>query len=311
MMKRVSRTTPTINHSTTSHVCTPLKMLVHRLCFAWLLGSVWRVRWLAGCALGVSLAGCISSPFYYPDRVVYSTPASAGLPFEAVSFASADGTLLTGWFIPAVGYPKAAKATVVHFHGNAQNMTAHWRFVEWLPQRGFNTLVFDYRGYGASAGSPEPKGVFEDSNAALDYVRKRADVDPTRLLVLGQSLGGTNAIAAVGAGNRAGVRAMAIEATFYSYSSIASDKIPGAGVLVSDTYSADRTIANLAPIPLLLLHGTADAVIPYAHSRRLFDKAREPKTLMTVEGGGHIEAFTQRFGTRYQDALVKFFEAAL
>jgi uncharacterized protein len=304
---------PSTNHCTTSHVCTPLKMLARCLCFAWLMPFVRPVRWLFGCALGVSLAGCISGPFYYPDRVMYSTPASVGLPFEAVSFASADGTLLTGWFIPAVGYPnpKAAKGTVVHFHGNAQNMTAHWRFVEWLPQHGFNTLVFDYRGYGASAGSPEPKGVFEDSNAALDYVRKRADVDPTRLLVLGQSLGGTNAIAAVGAGNRAGVRAMVIDSTFYSYSSIASDKIPGAGLLVSDTYSADRTIARLAPIPLLLLHGTADAVIPYAHSRRLFDKAREPKTLMTVEGGGHIEAFTQRFGTRYQDAVVEFFGAAL
>jgi uncharacterized protein len=273
----------------------------------------WRIQWLATCVLGALLAGCISSPFYYPDRVVYSTPDSVGLPFEKVSFPSADGTLLTGWFIPAVGYPnpKNAKGTVVHFHGNAQNMTAHWRFVEWLPQRGFNVLVFDYRGYGASAGSPEPKGVFEDSNAALDYVRKRTDVDPTRLLVLGQSLGGTNAIAAVGAGNRVGVKAMAIDSTFYSYASIASDKIPGAGLLVSDTYSADRTIANLAPIPLLLLHGTADAVIPYAHSRRLYDKAREPKTLITVEGGGHIEAFTQRFGTRYQDAVVAFFEAAL
>ena len=91
----------------------------------------------------------------------------------------------------------------------------------------------------------------------------RPDVDATRLLVFGQSLGGTNAIAAVGSGNRAGVRAIAIESTFFSYSSIASEKVIGAGSLADDTYSAERFVAALSPMPLLLLHGTADAVIPF------------------------------------------------
>jgi fermentation-respiration switch protein FrsA (DUF1100 family) len=186
-------------------------------------------------------------------------------------------------------------------------MSAHWQVVGWLPQRGFNVFVFDYRGYGASQGSPEPKGVFEDSTSALNYVRSRKDVDPERLIVLGQSLGGTNAIAVVGSGNRSGVKAIAIEATFYSYSSIANDKISGAGALVDDTYSAERYVGNLAPIPLLLLHGTSDPIIPYDHSVRLFDKAREPKTMVTVEGGRHTEALTSRFGVKYQDTLLEFF----
>ena len=259
------------------------------------------------------LAGCVSSPFYYPDRVLYSTPASVGLKFENAVFTSNDGTQLTGWFIPATGYqnPKNAKGTVIHFHGNAQNMSAHWQFVSWLPQRGFNVFVFDYRGYGASQGIPEPKGVFEDSNAALNYVRLREDVDPERLVVLGQSLGGTNAIAVVGSGNRLGVKAIAIEATFFSYSSIANDKISGTGMLVDDTYSAERYVGNLAPIPLLLLHGTSDPVIPYAHSLRLFDKASEPKTLITIEGAGHTEALTAQFGVKYQEALLGFFDTSL
>lgn len=272
-----------------------------------------RPAWLATALLSMSLAGCVSSPFYHPDSVLYGTPASVGLKFEEVVFSSSDGTRLTGWFIPATGYqsPKNAKATVIHFHGNAQNMSAHWQFVDWLPRRGFNVFVFDYRGYGASQGSPEPKGVFEDANAALNYVRSRKDLDPERLVVLGQSLGGTNAIAVVGSGNRSGVKAIAIEATFYSYSSIASDKVFGAGVLVGDAYSAERYVGGLAPIPLLLLHGTLDRVVPYAHSQRLFDKAREPKAMITVEGGGHIEALSSRFGSKYQEALLDFFAAAL
>jgi fermentation-respiration switch protein FrsA (DUF1100 family) len=268
-------------------------------------------RW--GAAVLLLLAGCAQGLFYHPDRVLYDTPARAGLKYEQVVFPSGDGTRLVGWFIPAAGYadPRKAKATVVHFHGNAQNLSAHWRYVEWLPRRGFNLFVFDYRGYGASEGRPEPKGVFEDSGAALDYVRSRPDVDAGRLLVFGQSLGGTNAIAAVGAGNRAGVRAIAIEATFYSYSSIASDKVSGAGSLMDDTYSADRYVAALAPMPFLLLHGTADPVIPYAHAERLFAKAGEPKRLVTVAGGGHTEALTPRFGAKYQELLLEFFDAAL
>ena len=270
-------------------------------------------RTVALACLPLFLTGCLQSQFYQPDRVLYDTPARAGLKFEEVLFRSRDGTRLVGWFIPAAGYanPRNARGTVVHFHGNAQNLSAHWQFVEWLPRRGFNLFVFDYRGYGASEGSPEPKGVFEDSASALAYVRARADVDPQKLLVLGQSLGGANAIAVVGSGERAGVRAIAIEATFYSYSSIASDKVSGAGAFMDDTYSPERFIAALAPTPFLLIHGTADPVIPYDHSRRLFAKAGEPKRLLTIEGGAHCVAFSPENRSQYADTLVEFFDAAL
>ncbi|WP_018609830.1 alpha/beta hydrolase [Uliginosibacterium gangwonense] len=286
-----------------------------------IFSTAWRIRtnyagcciWLALSFVCLPLMGCVEKAFYYPDQLAYGSPADQGLPFETVSFQSKDGTLLSGWFVPAQGFsrPQDAKGTVIHFHGNAENMSSHWLLVSWLPQRGFNVFVFDYRGYGQSHGSPEPKGVFEDANSAIDYVRQRPDIDPLRLLVFGQSLGGTNAIAAVGAGNRSGVKAVAIEATFYSYSTIANQTLPGAGLLVSDQYSAERYIAKLAPIPLLLLHGTADEVIPYDHAKMLLQQAQPPKTLITVPGGGHIEAMTARFGTTYQDALVRFFEAAL
>ena len=263
--------------------------------------------------LATWLGGCVQNLFYHPDRVVYETPAAAGMKFEEVRFASADGTRLAGWMIPALDLSAArdAKGTVIHFHGNAQNMSAHWRFAGWLAQRGFNVFVFDYRGYGASEGSPEPKGVFEDSVAAIRHVRARPDVDPARLFLFGQSLGGTNAIAAAGSGELAGVRAIAIESTFYSYSAIASDKISGAGLLMNDDYSAERFIARLAPVPLWLIHGTRDQVIGHHHSERLLSKAQPPKSLTLIPGGAHIEAMTPRFGNLYRDQLVRFFESTL
>jgi len=260
------------------------------------------------------LGGCVESMFYYPDRVRYETPGALGLRYEAVRFASTDGTPLSGWFIPAAGRtdPRTAKGTVIHFHGNAQNMSSHWRFVAWLPKQGYNVFVFDYRGYGESEGKPTPRGVFEDSVSAIAHVRTRADVDPTRLLVFGQSLGGANAIAAVGSGQREGVRAVAIESTFYSYSSIASEKLSGAGLLVGDSYAASKYVVAIAPIPLLFIHGTNDGVIPLSHSQRLLADAREPKRLVEIKGAGHLEPMNEaRFGTTYQRVLADFFDAAL
>lgn len=260
------------------------------------------------------LGGCVESMFFHPDRVRYETPSALGLRYEPVVFRSSDGTALSGWFIPAAGRadPRQAKGTVIHLHGNAQNMSAHWRFVAWLPAQDYNVFVFDYRGYGESEGKAEARGVFEDSKSAIAYVRSRADIDPARLLVFGQSLGGTNAIAAVGAGERQGVRAVAIESTFYSYSSIASEVLPGAGMLVGDTYASSKYVAAIAPIPVLFIHGTDDRVVPLAHSRRLHADARDPKRLVEVDGAGHLEPMSApRFGTRYQRVLTDFFDAAL
>jgi len=93
--------------------------------------------------------------------------------------------------------------------------------------------------------------------------------------------------------------------------SIASEKLIGAGSLADDTYSAQRFIAALSPLPLLLMHGTADTVVPFSHSERLFAKAVEPKRLVAIEGGAHTEALTPRFGATYQDLLTDFFAAAL
>lgn len=267
----------------------------------------------ASLVASIGLVGCVQNLFYQPDNILYDTPNNAGLSFEEVSFQSQDGTQLTGWFIPAKGVsdPKQAKGTVIHFHGNAQNISAHWRFAQWLPEHGYNLFAFDYRGYGTSKGSPHVKGVFEDSHAAINYVRQRPDVNPDKLAIFGQSLGGTNAIAAVGSGNQQGIRAVIIEATFSSYSAIASDKVSGAGYLMNDDYSAQRFIANISPIPLVLIHGTQDNVIGLKHSELLYTLAQEPKQLIVVAGGQHIQAFAPKFVKTYQAQLLTFLDSRL
>lgn len=265
------------------------------------------------------LQGCANTMFYYPDRHVHQLPQPAGRPWDDVSFASMDGTKLNGWFIPAIG---PAKATVVHFHGNAQNLSAHYSFVSWLPEKGYNVFLFDYRGYGKSAGSPGRGGVFEDGVAALDYIRTRRDVDPNKLIVFGQSLGGAVAVAVLGEDPDAarGVRAVAIDSTFYSYRSVARDsakKIPVVSLLrwplslllVSGGHSPCDAVADLPAVPKLFMHGTKDSVIPFAHGERLFAAACEPKEFLPADGRNHTEAIMK--SPAHRAALLAFFDKAV
>jgi fermentation-respiration switch protein FrsA (DUF1100 family) len=264
------------------------------------------------------LTGCASRFLYYPDHKVYQTPRQNGLNFEEVNFTSRDGTKLTGWFVPAT---KKAIGTIIHFHGNAQNMTAHFSFIDWLPSEGFNIFTFDYRGYGRSEGKPNRQGVFNDCIAAIEYVQKRPDIDPDALLILGQSLGGANALAVLGERKFKGVKAVAADSAFCSYRRIVRDKIgempllwiikwPLSFLVINNSHSPEAVVQNISPIPLLLVHGTADRIIPYQHGLDLLKKAGAPKQLWTVEGGDHLEAFTT-YGTSYRKRLVEFFTKAV
>ena len=256
--------------------------------------------------------------FYYPTQQVYDTPGAHGLKYEDVAFSSQDGTRLSGWFVPAEGRPKG---TVVHFHGNAQNMTAHFAYVAWLPHEGFNVFVFDYRGYGTSGGAPSREGIYADCIAALDYVISRKDVSPDQVVVLGQSLGGANALAVMGEGYAGRVKAIAIDSSFYSYRLITRDKIrqipvlswfrwPLSYLVVSNARSPDAAIDRISPTPLMLIHGTEDQVVPYRQAQMLFAAAKAPKTFISIPGGQHTDAFL-RDDPKYRRQLIAFFCSAL
>jgi fermentation-respiration switch protein FrsA (DUF1100 family) len=259
--------------------------------------------------LACLVVGRVFGQFYYPDKRVYQTPDQYGLSYESVEFQSRDKTKLHGWFVPATG---TALGTVVFFHGNAQNLTAHFSFVKWLPNEGFNLFLFDYRSYGKSEGKPTREGVHQDALAALEYIQTRSDVDQDSLFVLAQSLGGAVAISAIGSTNIAGLCGVAVESTFDSYKEIAKEKAPNllASVFISDALSPDAVVTNIAPTPMVFIHGTSDRVVPYRRGKRLWEQAKEPKALWTVNGGRHTEAFTT-YASIYRPQLVAFFKKCL
>lgn len=245
--------------------------------------------------------------FFFPDRVAYGTPAEAGLEYENVYFESRDGTRLHGWLIPAqVEDESKSKGAVVHMHGNAQNMSAHWMFASWLPSQGYHLFVFDYRGYGQSQGVPDEQGVFEDAVAALECVRTRTDIDPGPLHIFGQSLGGMLAIAAAAA-SPSGIASVVAEAPAYSYGEWADDLMPELQLPTDDTYTAGSYLQRWSGVPLLLIHGTADRVVPYSHSQRIQQELEKVTELLTIEGGQHNEAMTDSHAGYYQQRMLEFF----
>ena len=246
-------------------------------------------------------AGCTQT-FFQPQRELLATPAQLGLRYESVSLRAADGVELFTWFLPSSSTPQA---TVLFLHGNAENISTHIASVAWMPAEGFNVLALEYRGYGGSAGSPSLPGVQLDIDAAFGALLERRDVDPRRIVMFGQSLGGALAIhyAARGA-HRSSVRAVIADSAFADYRLIVREKMAGffltwpfqwlPALTVDNDYSPRSSIGAVSPVALLLIHGERDGIVPPHHSRQLYELAGQPKELWIVPAAGHIQSLQDR-----------------
>lgn len=244
-----------------------------------------------GYPLLVGFDGC----FYYPDRRVYSRPDDFGLRCEDVTFRASDGVNLHGWWLPSTH--RGSRGVVVHFHGNAANISNHIALACWLPPLGYDLFMFDYRGYGRSEGAPTRAGTTLDGLAAIDWAAARAEAAGLPLFAYGQSLGG--AVAIVASVQRPAVRAVIAETTFGSYRRIAgmhgsrSLMLGPAGPWVAAatvTRGEDPidVVARLSPRPLLVIAAQHDTVCFPELSRELFDAAAAPKEFWEAPGAGHL-----------------------
>lgn len=252
---------------------------------------------LAAVTAGLIVAAC-TGVFFQPHRLQVATPDQLGLAYQQAIFKTRDGLELLGWFLPAKG---SALGTVLQLHGNAENISTHFASLAWMPARGFNVFIFDYRGYGASEGDATLAGAQIDIDAALDALLARNDVDKDRIVMYGQSLGGALAAYYVAhSPRRDRLRALVLESTFSDYVEIAREKFADHWITwpfqwlpylaVDDSFSPLPSMAKISPLPLLVLHGDQDRIVPVHHAKLLYDAALEPKQLWIVPGAGHIQA---------------------
>lgn len=261
--------------------------------------------------------------FYQPDRFRYFDPASAGVEYRDVYFKGAHGATLHGWFFPAKnGTPE--RGSFIQFHGNAENISTHFNSLFWVTGRGYNLFTFDYSGYGDSEGEAGPKELYEDALAALkegimiEKERAAATGRATRVAAYGQSLGGAVLLRALADfPERNELAVVVADSAFASYQSEASDVMANSWItwlfqplpyfLVSDAYAPESTMAALKGIPLIVIHGTADRVVPIRHGRRIYQLAAGPKEFWEVPGGRHIDSMTRKDG-EFRERLIRYLE---
>jgi uncharacterized protein len=227
----------------------------------------------------------LNSLLFFPSRELIDTPRSIGLDPSDVWLETEDGERLHAWWIGAKSDPIGQ---VLLCHGNAGNIGDRVLHAGLLTGAGFDVLLFDYRGYGNSSGSPSEHGTYRDARAALAWMLARPDADPARVLYLGESLGGAVALELALAHPPAGLVLVSTFTGIRALGELYYSFIPAS--LVPDAYPSLRRIRELRA-PLLILHGEQDEIVPLAHGRALFEAAAEPKRMRTFPGLGHNDLF--------------------
>jgi uncharacterized protein len=267
------------------------------------------------------LAASLGLLWVFQRRLIYLPspgpvpPAATVLPgAEDVAFPTADGLRLNGWFVPPVDNPEHPSPNpgyapppgdpasagpgearpgpepgpgpaVLVCNGNGGDRSMRAGLAAALSRLGLAVLLFDYRGYGGNPGSPTEEGLAADARAALEYLAGRPEVDPERVVYLGESLGAAVAL-------RLAVErppaALVLRSPFASLAEVGQRHYPvlPVSLLLRDRYDS-AALAGRLTAPLLVVAGSRDQIVPVSHSRRLFAAAPEPKRLVVLDGADH------------------------
>ena len=254
-----------------------------------------RIRWVLMLAVLVYLGACAymwqtqRQQIFEPNPQLQTTPDRLGLQFEEVHIQSGSGADqgdLDAWWIPA---ESADAPTILYLHGNDKNIGAAHDLdnAARLHGMGYSLLMVDYRGYGKSTGGePAESKVYEDAESSWRYLIRQRKTESKRTFIYGHSLGGAIAInLAIHHPDAGGLIA---ESTFTSMMDMADREYSYLPVdlLLNQRFDSMGKIRRLK-IPLLLIHGTWDARVPYQMSQRLFESAPQPKFLKLINGGDH------------------------
>jgi pimeloyl-ACP methyl ester carboxylesterase len=210
--------------------------------------------------------------FFLQDRIIFPrhfAPEPMDDPYgtEAVeiTFGLDKGGKAFAWFVPCPGASAEEPApAVIFFHADYQH-----DIVEGYHALGCSVLLPEFRGYGRADGRPSEKGILADAERFHDLLVERPDVDAARIVFQGRSLGGGFA---AGLAARRVPAALILESTFTSVASMAW----GYGLppfLVKHPLRTDRVLKRL-DVPVLIMHGTWDGVVPVSHGRKLSKLAR-------------------------------------
>lgn len=259
--------------------------------FQTLISSVAAILLLSACAQHI----------FYPNASAWKeTPSDYQYHFTDTYLSAHDDANIHIWQIKTP--QKNAKGAILYFHGNSKNVSYHLEQVTWLLDAGYDVSMAEYRGYGAAPAELSLQQTREDMKRIIYWFHKTYDQQDKWLL--GQSLGASLALHVSGSEKELaqGFNGIIADSGFANFRKIGQDvfsrywftwtlQLPMSWFMPKG-FDADKVIANISPTPLLLLHSTDDWIVPYYHSKRLLNKAKEPVELLSYQGF-HIHGFKQ------------------
>lgn len=228
---------------------------------------------------------------FYPDKEqedLYKITSVAGIDIEDLTFNSNGSTQLHGWLFKN---PNSDKLILVS-HGNAGNISHRVWLAKLLVESGISVLLYDYQGYGRSAGNPSIAGITQDGLSAFDFAVDKLGYQPDNIVLFGESLGsGVACHIALARPNRG----LILQSPFSSLRNIACEKLPWLRLYPEplmvtpdlDNFTALKTYKR----PVLIIHGKMDKTVPFYHGERLFQIAGEHKKFICLPTAGHNDVY--------------------
>lgn len=241
--------------------------------------------------------------FYHPDDIVHSRPSVIGLNFEDIYYQSESGNTIHGRFFKTT--MDSSQGLIVHFHGNAENLTSHYLNFSWLIPLGYDYFIWDYSGYGESNGEPSRKALYQDAKKTIEVVSTQLLSPNQNLIYIGQSLGGAVLIPALADSPHKDLTSLVIiDSSFPDYQDVAFDLMkrswltflisPLSHILLSDEYSPIDYIDQIKNTKFLVSHCKDDNVVPFESGEELYQKIPSPFKIQMDECG-HISTFSSNY----------------
>jgi fermentation-respiration switch protein FrsA (DUF1100 family) len=241
-----------------------------------------------------------NSLVYHPTPASLDWQPAPDAQVQDVELRTADGTRIHAWWLPREG----ARGAVLYCHGNAGNLSHRGGAVVGLNKvLQESVLIFDYPGYGRSAGKPSEAGCYAAADAAYDWLVDKQHIAPRDIILYGGSLGGG---VAVDLASRKPHRALLLLKTFTSMPDVGQKLYPWLPVrwLMRNRFNSREKIARCRQ-PVFIANGTADRLVPYALGQRLFAAANEPKQFYCLEGADHNDPIPPELLAAFQRFLTQ------
>ncbi len=233
---------------------------------------------------------------FAPSHKIYTNPGEVGCAYEEVHFTS-DGLTLNGWFLPG-----ETDHTVLWVHGNAGNIADRVDMLAAMTRElKVSSFIFDFRGYGMSEGRPSEEGLYRDTASAFRWLTEQRGIKPGDVILYGHSLGSALTVdLSLDVGSSAG--GIVLESPFTSVADMARALYGGLPIHLFLSMKLDNIgrVAGL-DMPLLVIHGDSDHVVPFKMGKRVYDAAAEPKRFLPVPGADHNDCYVVG-GDLYWDA---------